>query len=139
MLHGLKDLLDEMNNLARNLVFVKRSKYRWENEVRVACIFESAIPEKRLRFLGGKPFVTLPLPMHIRNYVERIVASPLGNTAKSEVVASLVGKSIGLEVDGRTNEGLFFMEKSHVCPQTADALYGLLNTISKEGANGMVK
>ena len=128
-------LLESMKGFARDLVFLKRPKFRWETEFRAACIFENEVPESRLRYIGGKPYVTLALPMHIRNYVDRIVISPRGNRIKSEVVATLIGKAIGLEVGGQTPEGLFFMKRPSSCPKEQNDFNLIVKPLPKETTN----
>lgn len=84
---------------ARKLIGVKRPTMKWEQEKRLVVAFKRTVPANRLRFIAGKPFVTIPFRAHIRNYVREIKVSPFGDVRHSLVVASFVAAAIDLEPD----------------------------------------
>ena len=81
------------------LVACKRRPLEWEQETRIVYSFPSALPEERIRYLGARPFVTMALKTHIRNYVKCIAVSPLGDVRRSLVLANFVAAAIGKEPD----------------------------------------
>ena len=95
----IEEFLTECFKNEEQLVFKKRPNLEWEQEYRVACSFDGDIPKDRLRFIAGKPFVTLALPVHIRQCVRKIKVSPFGDVTKSKIVADFVAKAIGLTGD----------------------------------------
>ena len=84
----------------RDMVFPKVPDLRWENEKRLAYVFaQGEVPMDRLRFFGGKPFVTMGLSAPIATYVRCIRISPHGDMQKSRAIAHLVASRIGLSMD----------------------------------------
>lgn len=91
--------------ITEDLVFRKSAELSWENEMRLAYVFEQGeIPASRLRFIDGKPFVTLELSAPISTYVRCIRISPFGDVEKSRAIAQLVGASIGLSLNSIIDE-----------------------------------
>ncbi len=92
----LYELLKNCFTNEDDFIFKKRPSLEWEKEYRIACSFKEDIPNNRLRFINGKPFVTLALSVHICHCVRRIKVSPLGNIMQARIEASMVARAIGL-------------------------------------------
>ena len=88
--------INERLKMAKMVVSTKRTEFAFENEIRLVSMFLNPVPSPRLRYINGKPYVTIPSKTHIRNYVEKILVSPYRCVEQSMVVASLVANEIGL-------------------------------------------
>ena len=93
-------LIGKIRDAANKMIFSKVPTLSWEHEKRLAYVFElGEVPRDRLRFIGGKPFVTVALSAPIASYVRCIRISPHGDVQKSRSIAHLVASSIGLDMD----------------------------------------
>lgn len=97
---GIGLLFAKIRENPKNVIFSKIPELCWENEKRLAYVFEQGeVPKDRLRFIGAKPFVTVELSAPIATYVRCIRISPYGDVQKSRAIANLVASRIGLSMD----------------------------------------
>lgn len=97
-----KDLMiitKKLRDLAKKLVGNKRSRFGFENEIRLVRNFETTISAKDIRFIGPKPFVAIHTKKPFVEYVDKILVSPFGDVKKSLALASMVSTALGKSAD----------------------------------------
>ena len=94
---AISQVVDDLLDVAKKLVFVKKKSYRWEKESRAAFILSDAdLLRSRLRFIDGKPYVRALDPTIFRRLVKSIRISPFGDVARVSSISYLIGKAVGL-------------------------------------------